>query len=180
MIILDELKNIVEADPKVVGDDFHKRLLDRLRAAISQTGMDHEEIERLDIGFSEKWRLMEGSFFDTYEPQFKEMEEHLCLSSDYRIPSHRKGLAGAFSKFIKWLTLKIKLKSDVQVSQQAKFNLAALVSLQITSNHLDFLKEVAERMMEIMKAMDEKSVQKEEIDELKKEIAKLKERLDGR
>ncbi len=178
MVTLTEIEAIIEADPGSTGADFHKRLLKRLNQALENTGMDPDEIDRMNLEFSSKKRLMDGTFSDTYEPQIEEMEDHLCLSVDYKIPSHRSGFLGALNRFVKRLVMMIKLKADVQVSQQAKFNLASLVSFQLTRSHLDFITSFLEGVNE--RVDREKADQAEKMAALKKEIAELKERLDER
>jgi len=178
MTSLEKIKKQVEADPAATGDDFHERLLDRLEKAIKEAKIDPAELKKLSEEFSEKRRIADTSFSDTFEPQFNIMEEHVCLSDEYPIPTHRTGLIGAGARLVKWVALKIKLRTDVQVSQQAKFNLATLVLLRMASAHLDFVKDVMEDLVE--RSEKDKAARDTEIRELKEEIARLRERLDGR
>lgn len=179
MITLEKIKKLVDADMAVAGEDFHQRIYERLRSAMEKSGLGEDEARRLEAGPMTKRSILgDESFTDIFEPQIKELEDHLCLSDEYPIPSHRTGLAGFFNRLVKWTALKIKLKTDIQVSQQAKFNLAALVLARLTAVHMDLVKNVLEEVLE--KTEREKTEREKEIAELSEEIARLKERLDGR
>ena len=145
MRTLNQVKKDVEADPGVVGDDFHQRLLETLEEAVARSGLAPEDIARLSGADEEGEGFVEMVFSDSFEPQIKEMAEHLRLSDEYPIPSHRKGLIGAFNRFVKRAALWLKLRTDVQVSQQARFNLATMVLVKMTGAHLDLLKDTMER-----------------------------------
>ncbi|VAX14798.1 hypothetical protein MNBD_NITROSPINAE04-2410 [hydrothermal vent metagenome] len=171
----DKLKGIVEADPGVVGEDFCDRLYIRLKeaGALEKSGL--ENFGELTVGYSDNRKLRTETFLETYTQQIKELEEHIRLDADYVIPSHRKGLMGAIDRFIKKTVTKIKLRADLQVIQQERFNQATLVSLQLTAAHLDFLKGMMEEMQN-----DRKTERDTQIALLKEEIASLKERIDER
>lgn len=167
----DELREIVEADPDVVGEDFCDRLYMRLKEAGALEKPGLENFGELTVGRPDNRILRTETFLETYAQQIKELKENIRLDTDYAIASNRGGLMGAIDRFIKKTVTKIKLRADLQVVQQERFNQATLVSLQLTAAHLDFLKGMIEEIQN-----DRKTERDTQIALLKEEIVRLKER----
>ncbi|MGK7344606.1 MAG: hypothetical protein ACNS63_02200 [Candidatus Nitrospinota bacterium M3_3B_026] len=170
MTTLEKIKKMIEADKAVVGKDFHQRIYESLKTAMDRAGVTPEEADALDSRSAERRKIMTTPFSGLVEPQLDELEKNLCLSADYEIPSHRKGLLGAFNRLVKKAVLKIKLRADVQVSQQARFNLAVLVLARMTAVHVDLLAAALEREIEKRETLEK------DVAGLEEEISRLRER----
>ena len=163
----EHIRETVDIEGGALDTDFHNKLAKRLDTALKKAGMDSESMTRFSDELSFKGLNSGERFSDTYTSLAQELEKHICLSSDYEIDSHRKGVIGAVIKFLKSVVMKIKLKTDVQVSQQAKFNSAAFVAIVIMISQLD----VGQKQIE---------ENNRQIASLREELAICLKRLDGR
>lgn len=168
----------VRADAAVVGDDFLERLSRRLDGALAASG------KRLpDFAPEDSWEdmgspLSSDPFIVQYDGLLEDMEAHLCLSDDYPIPSHRLGVTGAFARLVKRAVLFLKLRADVQVSQQARFNLASFVGTQLSAAQLEL---IAGALRAFRAEYRKRSAEQDAlIASLKQEVAELRGKIDGR
>ena len=168
MITLDRIKKAIPDNPVLLEPDFHQTFVRKLNDALHKAGLDETALKRSAHAMETGDALSSMTqLHESYYDKLEEMADEICVHSHYEIPSHRGGFVGKILQAIKWVTLQIKLRTDVQVSQQAKFNIASLLNLEILASHneqlsatLDFLYEKMarrdkERMSEIAALRDE-------------------------
>jgi len=171
MEIIEKLKQMVDADPGVVGDDFHEKLAQKLEKTLVSKGISLEQAQSvLAIDFNDSSGSGEALSED-FTGQVDEMERHISLNKEYEITSRLGGLAGSAHRFVKKMVVALKLKTDIQVHQQARFNMAVFVYSHINIACLDLLQKR-------MKDMENKNAVA--IEELKAEMARIKEKIDAR
>lgn len=171
MIPLERLKKAIPANEALLGADFHQRFTQRLNDALQASGLDPEELQKsLDVYDDGGGPL--PPLPESYYQKLEEMADELCLHSHYEIPSHRGGLIGGLMAKIKWVFLQIKLRTDVQVSQQAKFNIAALLNLEILAAQNEHLCASLDWLTEEMQRRDAERA--EEIATLRDELKNIR------
>lgn len=169
---LEKIKLLIDADPAVVGDDFYENLAKKLEKALASQGASLEQAHGGALAID----LHDGSgsgkaLSDDFTGQVDDMERHISLNKEYEIRSRLGGLAGAVHKLVKKVVVALKLKTDVQVHQQARFNMAVFVYSHINMACLDLLQE---------RINDLENRHTATIEELKAEIARIKEKIDDR
>lgn len=167
----EKIKRLINADPDVVGSDFHAKLAQKLEKALASQGISLQQAQSaiaLDPRSNDPGS--QGAISDDFASLADEMERHISLNAEYEVTSRLGGVAGAVHKFVKKVVMALKLKTDVQVHQQAQFNMAVFVHSQISIACLDLLQK---------KLICIENKHAAAIEELKTEMARLKEKTDA-
>jgi len=165
------IKKAIPENESLLGANFHQKFAQKLNDAIAASGIDPAEVQKsLDL-YDEGGGPL-PPLPESYYQKLEEMADELCLHSQYEIPSHRGGFVGSALAKIKWLLLQVKLRTDVQVSQQAKFNIAALLNLEILAAQNEHLCASLDWLTEELTRRDTERA--EEIAALREQIKKLR------